>query len=256
MTQDSLGDRMKNYENVSRNYLTRRMPVIIRLDGKAFHTLTRGMDKPFDTKFIECMLGTTYALFKEVQNCKLAYTQSDEISLLLVDYNELDTQPWFDNNIQKMVSVAASLATHVFNHSFAGDFPERAAQDQFGLFDARAFNVPREDVDNYFVWRQKDCIRNSIQAVGQANFTQKQLQGKSCDVIKEMLLDEGFNWDELPVKLQRGTVFTKSKYSGLTAPSNPTPLFSENREIIEKLVFPERYKEELVINLPVFGHQE
>ena len=117
--KDSLGDRMKTYEYVTRTYLTRRMPVIIRLDGKAFHTFTRGLKKPFDEIFVKAMQDTMKHLCENVQGCVLGYTQSDEITLVLVDYHDRDTSAWFDNNIQKMASVSASMATMAFNQYFA-----------------------------------------------------------------------------------------------------------------------------------------
>ena len=119
MKKDNLGNRMKGYKNISRNHLMRRTPVVIRLDGKAFHTFTRGMKKPFDNILMESMQETAKYLCENIQGCKIAYTQSDEISLLLVDYENLDTDAWFDNNIQKMVSISASMATLAFNKAFS-----------------------------------------------------------------------------------------------------------------------------------------
>ena len=158
---DSLGNRMKNYEGVSKTYLVRRMPVIIRLDGKAFHTFTKGFDKPFDNLFMSTMQETCKALCKEVQGCKIAYTQSDEISLLITDYDALNTSAWFDDQIQKMVSVSASIATLAFNKTFyelcmqlsvddTEKFKKTYQSKMFtAKFDSRAFNLPKEDVCNY-----------------------------------------------------------------------------------------------------------
>ena len=114
----NLDTRMKKYEYVTRTYLTCRMPVIVRLDGKAFHTFTRGLKKPFDPVFNSAMDDTMLYLAQNSQNCMLAYRQSDEISLLLVDYATFETAAWFDNNISKIVSITASMATAVFNESF------------------------------------------------------------------------------------------------------------------------------------------
>ena len=191
--KDSLGDRMKGYENISRIYLTRRTPIIIRIDGKAFHTFTRGFARPFDDVLVKSMQDTAKYLCENIMGCKLAYTQSDEISLLLVDYEKLETQAWFDNNLQKMVSVAASMATMVFNKFFRnnidewgyGNLPDfedggtnqkvdptllKQCQTYFSrcdkaMFDARVFILPKEEVNNYFIWRQQDATRNSIQMV-------------------------------------------------------------------------------------------
>lgn len=224
---------MKTYEEVTRTHLVRRMPVIIRLDGKAFHTLTRGMDKPFDEDFTHCMWDTALALCKYVQGTKVAYVQSDEISLLLTDYETLETQPWFDNSIQKMVSVSASIATLAFNRAFENVF----GLDALAVFDSRAFNVPKEDVVNYFVWRQKDAIRNSVQALGQAHFSQKQLQDQNCTDIKLMLLQEkNINWENLPGANRHGVCVVK-KMSGWEVDC-VTPVFTEDRDYINPYVYP------------------
>jgi len=178
---------MKQYEHVTRTSLTRRMPAIIRVDGKSFHTLTASMARPFDVDFTACMWAAAVRLCEEIQGAQIAFTQSDEINVLLVDYQTLDTQAWFDAGIQKMCSVSASIATQAFGEWFHKRFPEHRGRP---LFDSRVFNLPREEVVNYFVWRQQDATRNSIQMVGQANFSQKQLHGLSCDLIQEKLFQE------------------------------------------------------------------
>ena len=152
MMPDSLGDRMKDYENVSRIYLPRRLPVIIRVDGRAFHTFTKGFQKPFDEVLARAMRETAAALCKEISGAKLAYTQSDEISVLVTNHDTIDTQPWFDNNLQKLVSLAASIATRGFDNAFQGAVSEyNESFDQFNTyfralhkatFDARAFVIP------------------------------------------------------------------------------------------------------------------
>lgn len=214
---DSLGDRMKeNYEMRSRVKLVRRMPAIIRIDGKAFHTFTRGFAKPFDRVFMQAMKNTLHYLCENIQGCVYGYTQSDEITLVLIDYKTLETSAWFDYQVQKMVSVAASMASAVFNREFArivglaregyfGPVPEGRvnkaygrALDSYAVFDARAFNVPREEVANCIIWRQQDCVRNSVQALAQDNFSPKEMFGKSCAVLKEMLINEkDLDWDDL-----------------------------------------------------------
>lgn len=119
MKRDSLGDRMKRYEYVTRTYLTNRVPVIIRLDGKAFHTFTRGFNKPYDTLLMQTMMNTMQKLCTSIQGCVFGYTQSDEITLVLVDYQTIDTDAWFGYNIQKIASVSASMATMEFNRIFS-----------------------------------------------------------------------------------------------------------------------------------------
>ena len=281
MDKTTLGDRMKNnYENISRYYLTRRMPVIIRIDGKAFHTFTRGFKKPFDDIFVKTMQDTMKYLCENIQGCVLGYTQSDEISLVLVDYAELTTDAWFGNNLQKMCSVSASMATLAFNKFFSEQVQDfmYACCDDFGdnvlpekqndyelahnvyfkklhtaMFDSRVFTIPKEEVCNYMIWRQQDATRNSIQSVGQANFSQKELHGQSCNNIQDMLMTQkGINWNDYATTLKRGSCCIKvddglTKYDevgnicGYTQRSkwvidNEIPIFSQDRNYIEKFI--------------------
>lgn len=186
--KDKIGDRIKNnYENRYRNKLTRRTPVIMRLDGKAFHTFTRGMEKPFDARFRGTMGVTALALLREIQGAQCAYVQSDEISILITDYDKFKTDAWFDYNIQKMCSVSASIASVVFSANIG----ERA------YFDCRVFNIPKEEVGNYFIWRYKDWVRNSLSMFAQSFFSQKQLNGKRKADMHEMLHEKGQNWAKL-----------------------------------------------------------
>ena len=281
MDKTTLGDRMKNnYENVNRLYLTRRMPVIIRVDMRAGHTFTKGMNKPFDDVFVKTMQETMEYLCENIQGCVLGYTQSDEISLVLVDYAELTTDAWFGNNLQKMCSVSASMATLAFNKFFSGRVQEFMYDccDEFGddvlpekqndyelahnvyfkkfnaaMFDSRVFTIPKEEVCNYLIWRQQDATRNSIQSVGQANFSQKELHGKSCNNIQDMLmLQKSINWNDYSTTLKRGSCCIKiddgiTKYdevgnicdyipSSKWVIDNEIPIFSQDRNYIEKLI--------------------
>ncbi len=181
---DSFAERMKGYEQASSNVLISRMPVIIRVDGKNFSKLTSGLKKPFDTGITRCMHAAAMRLVTEVQNCKVAYQQSDEISLLLVDFQTLTTQPWFDNNIQKLAAVSAALATAGFAQEFFRVFPELANEKKLPVFDGRCFNIPREDVTNYFLWRQRDAVRNSVSMAAQAVFSQKDLNNINRNLFK------------------------------------------------------------------------
>ena len=210
---DNIGRRIKeNYEEITQYKLTRRTPVAIRLDGRAFHTFTKGFRKPFDRELKNAMERTALYLCKNIQGCKLAYTQSDEITLILTDYDTLETNAWFDYKLQKMCSIAASMATMKFNQIFAElankymdcvaamqDFDIEEEQKHIAayqraiangaMFDARCFNVPKEEVANLIVWRWMDAKRNSIQMVGQANFSHKELQSKTCaNILRESLL--------------------------------------------------------------------
>ena len=228
--KDELGTRMKEfYESVPKTRLVRRMPVAIRLDGKAFHTFTRGFEKPFDEVLGKSMRETMKYLCENIQGCVLGYTQSDEITLILVDYQNLNSCAWFDYEVQKMCSIAASMATMAFNkfftknvnyfemtHEYDDTINEYCttlvnAAEKGAMFDARVFNIPKEEVYNLIYWRQLDATRNSIQMVGQANFSHKELQKKSCNMIQEMLFAEkGINWNDYPTHLKRGSCCIKT----------------------------------------------
>ena len=269
--RDSLGDRMKNnYENRSKTYLTRRVPVICRLDGRAFHTFTRGLKRPYDEIFHNAMNDTLMYLCKNIQGCKIGYTQSDEITLLLVDYDTITTDAWFDYSVQKMCSIAASMATLAFNKSLAKsvdkffienikDIDEKnedvayfktlmEAVETGAMFDARCFNIPEDEVVNCFIWRQQDATRNAIQMLGQSNFPHKALQGKSCNQIQDMLMvTKGINFNDMPVEFKRGVccikvteqdpdVDIKDGYAPVTywKLDKDIPIFTQDRSYIEK----------------------
>lgn len=270
---DELGKRMKEYyENIPKTKLMRRAPVIIRIDGKAFHTFTKGFKKPFDEILIKSMQETMKYLCENIQGCVLGYTQSDEISLLFVDYKNLNSCAWFDYEVQKMCSIAASMATMAFNKSFTKNAEEfmtdcaasyemeglcskgteeyklcevyQKAIEKGAMFDARCFNIPKEEVTNYFYWRQLDAIRNSIQMIGQANFSHNILQYKTCEDIKDMLyVKNEIVWELLPIHKQRGSCCIKQDYiyenilRKQWVIDNNIPLFKdEGRDYIEVLV--------------------
>lgn len=227
MDKSDLAKRMKAfYEEIPKTKLMRRCPVALRIDGKAFHTFTRGFQKPFDEVLIKTMQETMKYLCENIQGCVLGYTQSDEITLILVDYKKLTSDAWFDYEVEKICSIAASMATMAFNKFFAnnvGDYCtynyERKdntheqyehilslAIDKGAMFDCRCFNIPKEEVTNLVYWRQLDASRNSIQMVGQAIFSHKELQNESCNEIQDMLMTrKGINWNDLPTYLKRGS---------------------------------------------------
>ncbi len=171
---DSLGDRMKkSYEDRTRYSLPRRTYSLIRIDGRAFHTWTRGLTKPYDLEFMTCMDAAAIALCKEIAGAEFAFVQSDEISVLATDFRDEASQSWFDGNIQKWVSVAASVATMAFNAELMelinlynpDDQPLRKKKPN-AVFDARVFTIPDYiEVENYFIWRQNDSERNSVTLV-------------------------------------------------------------------------------------------
>lgn len=238
---DTLGDRMKGYEIVSKSLLTRRTPVIIRIDGKAFHTFTRclsGVDPsmeqtPFSQMMHDTMMYTAKMLVENIQNCVIAYTQSDEISLLLRDYDELETQPWFGYSVQKMVSVSASIATAAFNNFFINEVRTPTKFSDIALFDSRVYNLPKEEVTNYFIWRQQDASRNSIQMFGRFYFSQKQMHGKNNSQVQDMLmLKQGVNWNDLSTWMKRGSCVVRTPDRGVIDDNN-IPIFTQDREYID-----------------------
>jgi tRNA(His) 5'-end guanylyltransferase len=254
----TLGERMKAYEQVDRKRLGPKTPVIIRLDGRAFHTYTQGFKKPHDPVIIEAMKYTATKLCEEVQNVRLAYSQSDEITLFLADYGNKNTQQWFDGERDKMVSLSASIATYYFN-----DYMDRnhwsknpAVKKKPATFDSRVFNLPRHEVVNNFVWRQQDAIRNSIQGLAQFHFNERMLLRKSTAQMLTMLMEKGIDWEEQPIHKQRGFCVTK-EYSiidveELNLPDNikinepvkrakwvvddDVPVFSDDKSYIDILV--------------------
>lgn len=272
MDKTTIGDRMKNnYENITRYYLTRRMPVIIRVDGRSFHTFTKGFKKPFDDILVKTMQDTMKYLCENIQGCVLGYTQSDEISLVLTDYAELTTDAWFGNNLQKMCSVSASMATLAFNKAFTRNISKQSkrfyteyleekdasyietleiAMNKGAMFDSRVFTIPKEEVCNYLIWRQQDATRNSILSVGIANFSQKELHCKSCNDIQDMLmLQKSINWNDYATTLKRGSCCIKKVIQDPDVDikdgaypvtrwviDDEIPIFTQDRNYVEKLI--------------------
>lgn len=255
---DRLGDRMKRYEGQAKTSLLVRSPVLLRLDGKAFHTYTALMPRPFYEPLHKCMVETTKYLCDEIQTAVIGYTQSDEISILLKDWTKFTTQAWFDNEVQKIVSTSASMASAIFNDLAATKLPAELRKKRFGVFDSRAFTLPFDEVCNYFIWRQQDATRNSINSVGQAHFTQKELQGKNTDQVQEMLITQkDVNWNDFPVWAKRGTAvrlnvtpetlpflladdrigFNEISPEGRLIIDSDIPIFSKDRGYINDLMF-------------------
>lgn len=259
----NLGDRIKLfYENRSKTYLTRRVPVILRLDGTHFHSFCRGLRKPYDPTFIKAMQLTTKSLCESIQGCKFGYVESDEISLLLTDYDTLKTDAWFDYSVQKICSVAASMAAMFFNRHLkecVDEFYEKNVKNNWheddneryydvlkkkielgGYFDARAFNLPEHEVVNYFIWRQNDATRNSIQGLAQTNFSQKQLQGLNNSQLQDKLHEEkGINWNDCKTVEKRGSAVVRimdiSTGHIKWAVDTEMPIISQNKDYIENI---------------------
>lgn len=256
---DSLGDRMKEYESRNQYFLQRRTPVCIRVDMRAGHTFTKGFVRPFDEVFGNAMVRTMEYCAKNIGNCVFSYCQSDEITFILVDYEKLETDAWFDYRTDKLCSIAASMATMAFNKYFRQEmnafkashtifdsnewaYPEAAkiwsayyvAIDKGAMFDARCFNIPKEEACNLVYWRQLDATRNSVQMVGQANFSHNELQCLSCNMIQDKLFAErGINWSEFETRWKRGVAWTKETGIDWNMPI----LKGEDRKYIDELIY-------------------
>ena len=241
MDTSCLANRMKEYEKRNQYYLQKRTPVAIRVDGRSFHTFTKGFQRPFDKILMTTMQETAKYMCENIQGAKFAYVQSDEITIILVDYDTLETDCWFNYRTDKLCSISASMATMAFNKYFTknvedfsksrdvvgysgqyfGDYEDAIIQLEIyekavkkgAMFDARCFNIPKEEVTNLIYWRQLDATRNSIQMVGQANFSHKELQNKTCNMIQDMLHEQkGINWNDYPTVCKRGTSVIYTNY--------------------------------------------
>lgn len=252
---DSLGDRMKEYESRNQYYLQKRTPVCIRVDMRAGHTFTRGFARPFDEVFGNAMVRTMEYCAKNIGNCVFAYCQSDEITFILVDYAKLETDAWFDYRTDKLCSIAASMATMAFNKYFQEEVQKHIdgtepifitdeeirlidtysrAIDKGAMFDARVFSIPKEEATNLVYWRQLDATRNSIQMVGQAKFSHNELQGKSCNMIQDMLLTQrDINWNDYPTRWKRGVAWKRSVGVDYDMPI----LKGEDRKYVDDVIF-------------------
>ena len=258
---DDLGTRMKTfYEQIPKTKLMRRCPVAIRIDGKAFHTFTRGFRKPFDEILVKSMQETTKYLCENIQGCVFGYTQSDEITLILVDYQTFNTSAYFDYEVQKMCSISASMATMAFNkfftknvNAYLDDYYDTwnvtaedekyvdtlsKAKEKGAMFDARCFNIPKEEVTNLIYWRQLDASRNSIEMVGRAYFSHNELMNKSCNNIQDMLMEKyNINWNDYPTYLKRGSACLKNINGGWFIDLDMPMLKGEDRSYVDNLIY-------------------
>lgn len=240
MSTTDIDVRMKDqYENRTRFMLVRRTYTIIRVDGRAFHTWTRGMERPYSKLLMAAMDETALALCDECAGAKFAYVQSDEISVLLTDFDKIDTHAWFDNNLQKLCSISASIATATFN----AQWPQ---QPRFAHFDSRVFQIPDPvEVENYFVARQKDATRNSVSMLAQNYCSPKELHGVSCEKMHDKIHEHGDNWNDHPVRFKHGAAIIKemqpaymkeTKVGPVEIPPHDewrvaeTPIFTKDRE--------------------------
>jgi tRNA(His) guanylyltransferase len=255
--RDALGDRMKRYEEATRFSLPRRTYTILRVDGRAFHSWTRGLPKPYDTDFMSLMDRAAITLCEQISGAQFAYVQSDEISVLAVDFDNVDTQSWFDGNVQKWASVGASIATMAFNLSLMTLKGVNRDENLIpitkkwpdAVFDARVFTVPDPiEVENYFVWRQQDAERNSVMMLARAYASHKQLAGKKRADQHEIIHKAGDNWAKHPVRFKHGAVIRYNEaeihdYTDVDRPiyshwymDKETPVFTKQREYLRSLV--------------------
>ncbi|MDD5343304.1 MAG: tRNA(His) guanylyltransferase Thg1 family protein [Smithella sp.] len=198
-----LGDRIKKYEKTFTHSALKRMPLMIRVDGRAFHTFTKNLIRPFDNGLISAMVKAATYTAKDMQGFRAAYIQSDEATFLLTDYESFETEGWFDYELPKVISISAALMSVAFNHFYP--------TDKLPVFDSRAFTIPKEDVVNAFVWRAKDWERNSIQMYTRSFFSHEQLHQKNREDMHEMLHSVGKNWaTDLSSQERNGTFLIKT----------------------------------------------
>lgn len=240
---DDLGNRIKNnYESRTKHLLPRRTYTVIRIDGKSFHTYTRGFDKPFDADLIEVMNNTAIALCNQIQGAKLAYVQSDEISIVMTDFDSQQTDAWFNGNIQKITSVSASIATAAFNNGMYLNENKLLNMDKVAYFDSRVFTIPEAiEVKNYLIWRQQDATRNSIQMVARSLASHKECNNLDTAQLQELIFQRGQNWNNYPNGQKRGRIIVKEQYEkqvpgGASVTRNrwvatAAPIFSKNGPI-------------------------
>jgi tRNA(His) 5'-end guanylyltransferase len=223
----------ENYENRYRFKLTRRTPIIVRVDGKAFHSFTKYFKKPFDSKFSLAMRVAASLAAEQMQGFKAAYIQSDEINFLITDYDSLFTEAWFDYNKSKIESVTASMVTCYFGRRMS-----MYGMGNPAFFDARAFNLPIEEVSNYFLWRAQDWQRNSIMMVGQSKFSHKELHGKNKEQVVQMLLEVGHDWNDYIAQCRNGTFLYKSdiENSNIGMSNDVRPNYAEIDSLIRPLI--------------------
>jgi tRNA(His) guanylyltransferase len=235
MSRDDLGNRIKSaYEDRYRYKLMRRCPTIVRLDGRGFSRFTKGAQKPFDLTIVKAMQDTAKYLCQEIQGAKIAYVQSDEITLVMTDYEELTSQAFFDYNLQKICSVSAGMASSYFSRYTDWQAILGRSTPQYPHFDARVFQIAdKEEVVNALYWRAVDWRRNSLQMLARSHFSHKELHLKDSAAIHEMLHQKGVNWADLSDVLKNGSVVVK-RDTGWTVEAAPD--FSKNRDFVLSLL--------------------
>lgn len=232
--RDDLGNRLKvKYERATQQHVQQRTHLIIRLDGKAFHTFTRKAEKPHDLRLSVTFNVAVSKLCKSIDGAKFAYLQSDEVSILVTDFATKNTSMWLDGNVQKICSISSSILTAEFNNYLKTNTSfENTA---LAYFDSRVFTISDPvEVYNYFVWRQQDCTRNSINSMAQTLYSHKQLQGKNCNELQELIFQKGTNWNDLSTEFKRGKIIKKEEGKGWSVDLE-IPIFTQS-DYIQKLL--------------------
>jgi len=236
----SLGDRIKRYEAVSNGLLTRKMPVAIRVDGKAFHSFTKGFKRPFSMSLMEAMDLAAQKAARQMQGFKIGYVQSDEATFIITDYDDINTEGWFGYEHSKIVSLSSAYMTAYFNMQIADSAftynEEEALGDKVAVFDARAFNIPKEEVSNLLLWRAQDNERNSLQSYARSMYSHKELDKKNAADIHEMLHQKGKNWTtDLSGRERNGCFFRKEGRSMIEG-NTVKPKYQDIAAIVDPLV--------------------
>jgi tRNA(His) guanylyltransferase len=264
--RDALGDRMKRYEATTRFTLPRRTYTILRVDGRAFHSWTRGLAKPYDQNFMQLMDVAAMGLCEQIPGAQFAYVQSDEISVLAVDFLNINTEPWFEGNVQKWASISASIATMTFNYAL-GQMKLVVKEEPISkkiptaVFDARVFIIPDLiEVENYFVWRQQDAERNSVMMLARAYASHKQLAGKKRADQHDIIHKAGDNWAKHPTSFKHGRMIRRANVVPVQIEGgrivavgernwimdDNTPIFTKDREYLRNKI-PLVWEEDLLV---------
>jgi tRNA(His) guanylyltransferase len=249
--KDALGDRMKTqYENRARHYFPRRAFTMVRVDGKAFHSWTRGLKKPYDVDLMECMDAVAIALCEQCAGARLAFVQSDEVTVLLTDFADEGTEAWFDGSQSKIESITASIATMAFNMAvmdagckdiaYPDEFPPIAKKQPNAMFDSRAWCMAdRVEVINNLIWRQKDAERNSVTMLASHYASHKELHGKNISDRHDAIHAAGDNWNNHPANFKRGRIIQRvvgENGRSRWEVNNETPVFTKTPEFLDSLI--------------------
>lgn len=220
----------QDYEDALRIFLPRRGYTVIRIDGRAFHTFTRDLERPYSKPLADALDQSALHLCKEMTGCRFAYGQSDEYSFVLTDFERSDAPLWFDGNVQKIVSVSASLFTAAFQRSFP-------ATGTLAAFDSRVMVIPkREEVFQYLLWRQLDASANSLNMLASAHYSHSELLGKSTADKHELLHGKGVNWAKQSADFKRGRAIRRSATTGDWEIDLDIPIFNRSSGYLEALI--------------------